>query len=176
MVAPDSDTQLTLGGIMQNYDTPEDQTTDLDAIYWNMVSANVAQATNTVCNGWFRFQTSASTPTLLSWRSTTMVNTTTPPVIARTTTGIYTGTLPLTVLDELNGIQNTYAPNYNPVHNTNIVRAVGNSEGQYFAQVQCSFNLNVITIYVFNTGGTLTDAVNSGIGTSICIFLSIKVI
>jgi hypothetical protein len=154
MTLPDVDSLAILGGALQNYAPVEDPTTDLDAGADNKSRCDVAAMTHTLTRTWVNFQAAATTGAMVLvahdsvWGNTAPVT----PTLARTSAGIYTITFPTSVTDEL-GV----------AHTTNLRASWGNSRGgvtQYTAD--CSASGNVITAYVYNSAGTLTDAVGVG--------------
>src|SRR5271169_4903419 len=106
---PESSSFDDFGGAKINYSDPVDDTTDRDASEVNGVFCDVAMMSRAAVRGWLRMTLSASTPTLASttsWNTTWKGSTSTPPVLARSTTGVFTITFPTTVNDE-NGDSHT---------------------------------------------------------------------
>lgn len=138
-----------------------DPTTDQSAAGANACMNDTAMMTHTATRAWARFAAGTS-PTLAAvnghdaqWGSASGVA----PVIAHSTTGVYTATWPTTVNDQLGA---THSVNLRFAKRPNI-------EGStlYFAQATMT-SPNVMTIYVFNSAGAANDATGVTIGIEAC--------
>jgi len=147
MTLPDADSLSTYGGPYANYGTgPVDPTTDLDANLFNKLAATAAMASRMVDRCEVAFVYSGSAATVSSFEAVWKGNSTTTPTITRTATGTFTITWPSSVQDELLAS-----------HALNLSSAFGWAQGATNYHLQASCAGNVITLYVFNTSGTLTD-------------------
>lgn len=159
---PDVDSLATYGGALSDYDSVDDSTVDEAALYRNRWAANVAGMTQTACRAWCAFVGNAGSPTFPAssihgavWGATTAVR----PTLARTATGVYTLTWPVTVEDYL-GVE----------HTLKLRRAWVNNEvlaGNFrFCQATVTA-ANVVTVYVFGSGG----AADNGAGYTFCVWV-----
>lgn len=151
MPLPDvDDYSATFGGSKQNYSPVEDPTTDEDAGVRNQYVADVAMMTNTVPRGWVRFTAAALTGSMVlvahnaNWGNAALYT----PVLARTSAGQYTITLPASPLDALGG-----------AHTTNVRAAWAShrSATAPFFVSSVPTSANVITVYCYNQAGAATD-------------------
>lgn len=160
MPLPDSDAFSTYGGALSDYGTGVvDPTTDRAASAANAAYCSVAMMTRTALRGHFAFATNGTsnpaTPT--SYEYVWKGSTTTAPTAARSSQGVYTFTLPTTVLDELGA-----------THSVNLVRAWGQAQGSTAYHVQCSVSVNVITVRLFDMAGATTDGSTTTIDVFFC--------
>lgn len=106
-----------------------------------------------------RFTTAATTGalTLNSWWALWSNATTTTPVLARSSAGVFTITLPTTVNDEIdsyNGIKNNIT--------LNLFMAHAGAEGSTaIGSVNASAGANIITVNTFNTSFAANDVVGT---------------
>ena len=148
MTLPSLDTLSSYGGALNNYGTGVvDPTTDRDAAAANQAYATIAMASRMVPRCEVAFTGSSTSPALASWEAVWRQATGTAPTIGRTGVGIYTITWPTTVNDELT-----------VSHTLNLQRSHGQAEGAASYRVQCqATSPNVITVWTFNSSGTLVD-------------------
>jgi hypothetical protein len=136
-----------LGGVKTDYIPVIDPTTDLSALNLNLARDGVAQMSRTALRGWIRFATAATSGAMVlsDWETTWKADVSTLPVLARSTAGVFTLTLPASVLDALG---NTHTIN---------LRAASVSAETFPIVVAASISsANVITVHV-GTGSTLSD-------------------
>lgn len=150
MTLPDADSLSTYGGPYANYGVgPVDPTTDLDANLFNKMAATIAMASRMVDRCEVAFTWNGASLSLSSWEAVWKGKTVTAPVLARSAAGTYTVTFPTSVQDELLVF-----------HTLNFTSAFGWAQGSTAYDVQAQGSGNVLTLYVFNTSGTLTDPTN----------------
>lgn len=167
MSLPDLDTVATYGGTLSDYSPVIDSTTDRPAAGANPAYANIAMATHTLIRAFARFVPAGTgAPALASsgtvYDAVWLAVTATAPVVARTTTGVYTLTWPTTVFDEIPA----GAPGYNASgHTVNFRAGFANVEvgstSIWMASVSCS--ANVVTVKIFNSSGSLADPNDSSV-------------
>lgn len=126
---------------------PVDHTIDWDNPSLASAVCDVAGITQTVPRFRCRLTLAASTGALalISWKAVWGNATITPPVLARSTTGVFTITLPTTVADEYDaslGISNPIS--------VNLESGVANMEAAVAACLNVSCSSNVITLRGFN--------------------------
>lgn len=101
MSLPSTDSFDQLGGKKINYSQIVDPNTDVDGAQFSQMTFDVAAMTATATRCWVKFTGHATTPILVAhnsvWGNTAPVT----PIIARTGTGTYTITFPVTVNDGL---------------------------------------------------------------------------
>ena len=97
------DSLSTYGGPFANYGTGvTDPTTDMDASMGNKMLAATAGMTHTAPRAWVSMTLNGSaTPVLVNWDALWKVATPTAPVLAISSTGVFTVTLPANVADEI---------------------------------------------------------------------------
>lgn len=145
---------------------PANQSLDWNNPLLAAATSDVAALGQTGPRFWCRLTLAASTGSLvlLQWRSVWQNVTTTAPIPARTSTGLFTITLPNFVSDEYDasvGITNNISVNLGAGH--------GNIEGSGLGkEVNVSASGNVITIY---TGLSGSAAANDLVGTTISVFV-----
>lgn len=159
MTLPSRDSLSTFGGTpgagLVDFSPPIDPTTDLPAAGLNQALSDVAMMTRTAVRAWARFTPAGTgTPVLVNhwalWGNSSGVA----PVVARTTTGIYTVTWPATVTDD---VTVSSASGYVGPQSPNFLAGEGQTEGATFFSVQSSASANVATVWIFGTGNTLAD-------------------
>jgi hypothetical protein len=157
MTLPDVDTLSTLGGALYDYSPPIDPTTDRGAAAANPAYANAAMATHTLCRFFCRFNPTGGAPVLAAtgtqWDAVWEAATATAPVLAHSSTGIYTITVPATVADEIPA----GLPGYNSSgHAVNFRTAWENVElgSTTTYQVFVTVNTNVMTVKIYSVGTT----------------------
>ena len=159
---PDVDSLATYGGAMANYAPVEDPTTDRDATAANKAYASTAAMTHTATRLWCRFQTNTTTGTMIliafdsTWGSALDGR---QPALARAGTGLFTLTVPATIVDEL-GVTHAIA----------LRGGYGNCESAstpYFVSISTN-GASQITVAVFNAAGALNDA--AGVSFSIAVY------
>lgn len=152
MTFPSNDSIYTYGGIFVDGGSVVDPTTDLSAAQYNTLSASVASMTATCPVAWFRFVTSATTPTLAASKSNNAAwgnGVGVRPVLARSGAGIFTATFPTTITDGVGTVQTV-----------NLGRALPTIEGATLGFVQALVtSANVVTVYTFNTSFATNDLV-----------------
>ena len=154
MPAPDRDTISTYGGPYNDYSPAIDPTTDASSAGFNPMLSNVAMMLNVAPRAWVRFQPQgSSTPLLTSHWAMWGTGSSVAPVIARTTTGIYTVTWPTVVQDQVPQGYLGFVGN----HTTNLLASMGQTEGATFFMVQGSASGNVGTYHIFGSSNTLDD-------------------
>jgi hypothetical protein len=148
MTVPDRDSLGTYGGPWNDYQPVADPTTDVPATGGNQWAADTAGMTKTAVRAWGRFSTSGtSVPTLLTSFTMWPTGTNDAPVVARTTTGLYTMTLPVTVEDELGND-----------HTLNLMAGDCQCESQSVLwTAQVSVSGNVASVAIFNSSAALAD-------------------
>jgi hypothetical protein len=159
MTLPNRDSLSTFGGTLgagyTDFSAPIDPTTDLPAASLNQALADVAAMTRTAVRAWARFTPAgSSTPVLVNHWALWGTGSPVAPVVARTTTGIFTVTWPVQVQDDITTIG---ADGYVGPQTLNLLAAHGNTEGATFFAVQASASANVATVWTFGTGNTLAD-------------------
>lgn len=101
MALPGIATLDTYGGIKQDAYPLTDPTTDMSAAEGNAAFSDVAMMTACCMRAWVQFSVASSTPTLVAHNAMWGTGAGVAPVIARSTTGVYTITWPATVQDQL---------------------------------------------------------------------------
>ena len=152
MPLPDvDDYTATFGGSKQNYAPVEDITTDEDAATRNQYVADVAMMTATCTRSWVEFLAAATTGGMsvtahqAVWGNAIGVI----PTLSRTSAGIYVITWPATVTDALG---NSHTVNFRAAQAQVRDTAAG------WDALCIPTAANIITVYVRNPAGTLTDA------------------
>lgn len=157
MPLPDVDSLASLGGALNNYGVGVlDPTVDRDAAGANPAYADVAAMTHTIMRAWVRFTLNGTaTPVLVAHDANWGNAITVQPTLARTTTGTYTSTWPVTVNDEIP----SGAPGYVNPHTVNIRAGFANIRvgSAAFDVFVIPTSANVVTVKVFNTSGSLAD-------------------
>lgn len=150
MTLPGIDDIDDLGGVKENEAPIEDITRELDAAHINKLEANVAMATRTQPRAWARLTLAATTGAMVLeshmavWGSASGDA----PVVARSTTGVFTVTWPTDVEDEL-GV----------THTTNLRAAWASVEGATpYQHTETVTAANVVTIRMFTASGVADDA------------------
>jgi hypothetical protein len=163
MTAMSVDSLGTLGGALNNYSPVVDATTDLDAGAGNKAMADIAAMTHCCPRAWTRFTPAGTGAPVLTahdemWGAVGLAA----PIVARTTTGIYTLTWPSNVQDEIP----SGSPGYTGPQPLNLRMATGNSEGgtTYFDAKPVVTSPNVVTVYIWN--GASTPALVDPTGTT----------
>jgi hypothetical protein len=167
MPLPGSDSVDDFGGGLVDYDgiAVIDPETDRGAAGVNRMVADVSGMTHTIDRAWCQMTLNGSaTPALVAYDTVWGNNpaTAAAPVLARSTTGVYTMTLPLEVPDLLDSetISGLATPGYvgpTPLLLRDGKGQIANGTTPYIVQVVITA-ANVATIYVFNpTTGALTD-------------------
>lgn len=152
MPLPDASDIASFGAPKRNYEiAPVDRETDLDAAEFNRLACDVAMASRMVDRVEVTFAAGAI-PSVVRFEAVWKSKTITSPSVAKTATGVFTVTLPATVLDELSG-----------AHTVNLTSAVGWSASETPLHVQASASSNVLTVRVFDMAGAPTDATGSTI-------------
>ena len=147
MTFPDVDTIDNYGGALVNVAPVEDPTTDRDAGAMNSALESVAQMTHTAARAWCRVVLGTSAALAAANGNDAGWGTTTPPVPAHSTTGVYTITWPATVTDAL-GNQ----------HSLNLRTASASIEGATFGFAQANVtSANVVTVNTANAAGSAND-------------------
>jgi len=162
VTAPDVDSLATYGGGLNDYSPVIDATTDRPAAGANASYASTAMMSHVAPRCAVRFSPQGSgTPILAAagaqWDAQWGLATPTPPVLARTGTGVYTITYPATVADEIP----VGAAGYN---------ASGHSTSLRFCWINLEYGAttpyilkavvtapNVITVSIYNTSFVATD-------------------
>ena len=151
MPLPDVDDYTsTFGGSKLDFSPTEDPTTDESAATRNQYVADVAMMTATATRSWAQFVAAATTGGMSvtahasNWGNAIGVI----PTLSRTSAGIYVITWPASVLDAL-GV--SHSLNYRAAH-----AQVRDTAAGWLAQAVPA--TNVVTLYVRNPAGTLTDA------------------
>lgn len=153
---PDSSSFTDFGGNKLDYTAPVDPTYDRSAAEVNGVFCNVAEMSRSVSRGFVRF-VGGSSPTLSSWDANWKGATATLPIVAHSSTGVYTITFPSTVSDESGSAS----------HTVNIRCVKGGLEGTTFGFVNSSASANVITVDTAKiSGGFAADDLS---GVTICV-------
>ncbi len=160
---PNSSDLSNYGGVKINYSPLENYQTDFDATILSQVLSDSASSTRTVPRTYFRITLAASTGALVlvSWDAVWKAVTPTAPVLSRTTTGVFTITVPAVVSDQWDAAQlPTPTINNNTV---NLVSIYGvQLEGSTFGFAQASItSANVITLNTGNVAGSPNDLVGS---------------
>lgn len=129
--------------------------TEQSADYANRVFEDVAQMTRTAPRAWAAFSTSSggagaisSTDAITVWSEDDT------PTVAKTATGTYTLTYPTTYEDALVGTES------DAIAETEVVYfrfGWGSARGSTFGHVQVDPVDNVVTVYVFDASGALSD-------------------
>lgn len=143
---------------------PTDHTLDWDNPSLASAVCDVAGMTQVSDRFWCRLTLAASTGalTLVEWHAVWDNVTTTAPILARSTTGVFTITLPTMVSNE-------YDASFGTVNNVavNLKTGVGNMESAVSAGINVSCSANVITIRCFNPA---TAAASDFVGNTISVF------
>lgn len=155
MSLPSNDSFSSFGGQKSNYAPPENPATDYDATLLNVALCDVAEMTRTALRGWVRITLAASTGALVlsDWEAVWKGGSFSPtvPTLVRTTTGVFTITFPVSIVDE-NGKTVTI----------NLRRSSAQIEGNTFGFSQSTVTAaNIITLYTANSGGSPNDLVGS---------------
>jgi hypothetical protein len=137
---------------------PAVQATDWDNTKLGPGVGDIAALGLTAPRFWARITLAATTGALVlnSWQAVWANVTVTTPILARTTTGIFTVTLPSVVSDEYDaslGITNNIT--------VNLLGAVGGLESTTFGFINASASGNVINLHTANSGGSANDLVGS---------------
>lgn len=150
MSLPENSSIATYGFPKVNYSSPIDPSTDVDMDLLNIAMTDTAAMTRTVDRGWIRMSLAASSGALVlnSWDTVWKESTPTLPVLARSSTGVFTVTFPTTVEDAL---ENTYSVNLKGC-SSGLTESCGGLFG-------CSVSVNVITITTKSLAGSLNDLV-----------------
>ena len=168
MALPNSSTISSVGayGKIDNQNLPPANPT----ISWSNVLlapaiTDVANASNTNPRAMVRLTLAATTGALVlnNWFAVWMSATTTTPVIARTTTGVFTVTFPVNVSDQYS--QSVGMPSTIPVNLIMPVGAVLEGSTPGFVNVSCS--TNVVTINTFSANSNPSDLVGSVLNISV---------
>jgi hypothetical protein len=137
---------------------PSNPTTDWDNTLLGACTSDVAALGQIAPRFWCRITLAATTGALVlnSWKAQWINVTSTTPVLARTTTGIYTITLPVNCSDE-------YDSSLGLTGNItiNLSAASSSLEGSTFGFSNASASGNVITISTANTSGSAADLTGS---------------
>jgi hypothetical protein len=146
---PEIDSIQTLGGVLRNSYPVADPTTDLDADRDNVNRCDTAMMTRMGERCWCAITLAATTGALVVVAKEAQwgLNTPAAPTPVRTATGSFTITWPTSVLDELGN-----------AHALALRWATGHARGSARYSVQASTVGNVITFYVFDSSGALSDA------------------
>lgn len=160
MPLPQSSTISTYGAAsVVNYQglPPSDPTTTFNNTLIAPAFNDVANLTNTAPRLIVQLTLAATTGALVlgNWYSVWMNATPTVPILSRTTTGIFTITMPVNVSDQYT--QSLGTPSVIPVNLTVPVGAVLSGTTPGFVNVSCS--TNVITIDTFGSNGSASDLV-----------------
>ncbi len=162
MPLPDSDSFSTFGGAKTDYQPVENPSTDYAAAQLNPAFCDVAETTRTVPRGFVRMTCAASTGglVLVDWDAVWKGATGTLPVLGRTSTGVFTITLPTTVSDEFNSTQGLTLN-----HTVNIRAVIGlEIEGGTFGFINGTpTSANVITVQLAGSGGSASDFAGTNI-------------
>lgn len=159
MTAFDVNSLNTFGGALNDYGQgPIDPTTDRPAAGANPAYAQTAAMSHTAGRVMARLTLNGtSAPTLTThdemWNNGNTGNN--PPTPARTGVGVLTLTYPAVVTDEIPA----GLPGYSTTgYAVNLRAAHGQAEGSVFYNVQAAAQSpNVVTIWVYTSGGVLTD-------------------
>ena len=135
---------------------PANQQTDWDNTKLAPAISDVVALGLTAPRFWCRMTLAATTGALvlINWQANWGNVTTTTPILARTTTGVFTITLPTTVSDE-------YQASLGVTNNITLAlnAAEGSLEGSTFGFINASASGNVITVNTANTAGSANDLV-----------------
>jgi hypothetical protein len=157
MALPGVAAAATYGGILNDYTPSIDASTDRPAAGTNPAYADVAAMTHTITRLAVRMTllSAGTTPTLVSWDATWNNGNNAAPVLARSSAGVFTITVPATVQDEIP----LTSPGYIGPVTVNLRQGWGNARGAttwYDVQV-IPTAANVATVYFWkNTAGTLS--------------------
>jgi hypothetical protein len=149
----------TYGGIRENYAPILNPSTDYDANQIDEANADVAACTRTVSRGRIKLTLASTTPGLIlnDWETVWKESTDTLPILARSSTGVFTITFPTSVVDVL-GV----------VRSVNIrFSSVGNVEGAT-GLAFTSPSVNVITLRTKLFNGTADDLAGSVVSFDFC--------
>lgn len=166
MPLPDISSIDDFGGAKANYAPVTDPTTDEDAADRNRYACDVAMMGHTAPRGFVRFvAVNGAAPTDPAssahdalWGSDVTVK----PVVARSSEGVWTVTLPTTVDDELTTEDATLGGG--ETHTVNVRAAVAQATpvaGVLKHAVAEVTSANVITVYGYTAGGTADDITGS---------------
>ena len=133
---------------------PAVQSTDWNNPLLAACTSDVAGMVQTAPRFWCRVVLAATTGgmSISNWEANWINATSTAPVPAHSSTGVFTITLPTTVSDEYDasvGLTNNVS--------VNLIAASGSLEGSTAGFINCSASANVITINTFNSGGSANN-------------------
>jgi hypothetical protein len=149
---PDVSTVDTYGGVLQNYDSVVDPTTDRDATAMDQALEDCAEMTHTAARAWARITLAAAAINCTLLSSDAGWGNSVPPVIGKTGTGIFTLTWSVSTGQVTDGLGNT--------HNLNFKWAIANIEGAGFGFAQANvLAANVVRINMANSAGAANDMV-----------------
>ena len=137
---------------------PANQTLDWDNTKLAAGVSDISALGQTAPRFFCRLTLAATTGALVlnSWQAQWINATVTAPILARTSTGIFTITLPTAVSDE-------YEASLGTTLNitVNLLAAQASLESTVFGFCNCSASGNVITIHTANSGGSANDLASS---------------
>ena len=147
---PDTSTIDTYGGVLVNYDSIVDPTTDRDATAMDQALEDCAQMTHTATRAWARFTLAATSGAIVRASSDAAWGNTVPPTAARGSTGTFVFTWPATVTD---GLGNS--------HSVNLKWAEARIEGSTFGFANASVYTSPyqVLLYTGNAAGAANDLV-----------------
>lgn len=168
MTLPDQDSLVGAGGALADYSPVIDSSTDRSAAGANTAYANAQMATRTNTRAVVRFNPTGGSPVLAAsgeqYNAVWLATTATAPVLAHSSTGVYTITWPATVMDEIPATLPTgqATPGYNANgHSVNFKSGWWNAElgatTPYLAFVTVAANVITVKIYSVGSSPALTD-------------------
>jgi hypothetical protein len=132
-----------------------DPTTEQSAEYANRVFEDVAQMTRTAVRAWAAFETSSGGAGALSSVDAISVwSEDASPTFAKSATGTYTITYETEYEDALVG---TESDSVAETEQVSFRFGWGSARGSTFGHVQVAIADNVVTVYVFDAAGALSD-------------------
>lgn len=161
MALPNSSNINTVGASGKvNYQNlpPSDLTTDWDNTTLGPAVTDIANSSLTAPRFQINFTLAASTGALVlnNWYAVWQNATSTAPILAQTTTGVFTITLPASVSDQYS--QSIGIASSIPV---NLTTGQATLAGTTFGFVNVSCSANVITLNVGNSGGSPANLVGT---------------
>jgi hypothetical protein len=171
MALPGVAAVATYGSVLKDYSAISDSSTDRPAAGTNPSYSDVAAMTHTAPRLWVRMTllSAGTTPTLVGWDAVWNNGINAAPVLARSSAGVFTITVPATVQDEVP----SNMPGYIGPVTVNLRGGWANDRAgstAWYAAKIIPTAANILTLYFYkNTAGTMSLS-DPGANTDVDVF------